>query len=236
MGMPVIIDIPNFSDKPTFKKVFKYFKYIDEKFSPFKQNSEVTKINDKRLRKNKASEDMKKILDLSQKTKKETSGYFEITKNGFINPSGIVKGWAIWETSKILDKSGCKNYCVEAGGDIQTKGRNEKGENWAIGIRNPFNKTQNVKIVNLNGQGIATSGIYERGNHIYNPNGNLDDSVISLTVIGPNIYEADRFATAAFAMGRDGINFIESQNALEGYMIDVKGIATMSSGFEKYVK
>ena len=65
--------------------------------------------------------------------------------------------------------------------------------------------------------------------------------IVSLSVIGPNIYEADRFATAAFAMGRKGIEFIENLNVdsgprmFEGYMIDSKGIATMTSDFDKYI-
>jgi len=43
--------------------------------------------------------------------------------------------------------------------------------------------------------------------------------IASISVIGPNVYEADRFATAAFAMGEKGIEFIEKQKKLEGYMI-----------------
>ena len=54
--------------------------------------------------------------------------------------------------------------------------------------------------------------------------------------MGPNVLEADRFATAAFAMGREGIHFIESLKGFEGYAIDAKGIATMTSGFEVYTK
>jgi thiamine biosynthesis lipoprotein len=87
------------------------------------------------------------------------------------------------------------------------------------------------------GMGVATSGTYVRGQHIYNPKilGPLETDILSLTVIGPNIYEADRFATAAFAMGREGIVFIERRDGLEGYMIDLNGQATLTSGFERYV-
>ncbi len=62
------------------------------------------------------------------------------------------------------------------------------------------------------------------------------EGVVSLTVVGPNIYEADRFATAAFAMGEAGIMFIEKLPGFEGYMVNDNGIATFTSGFEKYVK
>ena len=46
--------------------------------------------------------------------------------------------------------------------------------------------------------------------------------------------EADRFATAAFAMGRDGICFIEQTPGLEGYVVDGNGRATLTSGFGAY--
>jgi thiamine biosynthesis lipoprotein len=59
--------------------------------------------------------------------------------------------------------------------------------------------------------------------------------VVSLTVIGPNIYEADRFATAAFAMGEEGIRFIGRLAGFEGYMIDRRGQATFTNGFTRYV-
>jgi thiamine biosynthesis lipoprotein len=57
-----------------------------------------------------------------------------------------------------------------------------------------------------------------------------------MTVIGPNVFEADKFSTPAFAMGRHGIEFIERQKNLEGYMIDRNGIATMTTGFGKYTQ
>ena len=86
---------------------------------------------------------------------------------------------------------------------------------------------------------MATSGSYIRGQHIYNPHDNEDKltGIASLTVIGPNVYEADRFATAAFAMGMArGMSFIEGRPGLEGYAVDPKGIATYTSGFKEYEK
>jgi thiamine biosynthesis lipoprotein len=57
---------------------------------------------------------------------------------------------------------------------------------------------------------------------------------MSLTVIGPNVCDADRFATGAFAMGEAGIRFIEGLPGFEGYMIDAHGVATYTSGFERF--
>ena len=106
-----------------------------------------------------------------------------------------------------------------------------------MGIENPFKRGEIIKVVELKNAGLATSGTYIRGQHIYNPhkpNQKIND-IISLTVVGPNIYEADRFATAAFAMGKDAVNFLETLNGFEAYMIDADGVATMTSSFERYV-
>jgi len=247
MGMPITVDITD-SDvaKETIDNVFDYFRSIDERFSPYKKDSEVSRINRNEIQEKDYSEDIKTVLQLSEQTKKETNGYFDIKKDGKIDPSGLVKGWAIYNASLILIKAGIKNFYIDAGGDVQVSGKNHEGKDWVIGIKNPFNAAQIIKIVHLDNRGIATSGTYMRGNHIYTPyiTKNLelktknqeDTEVVSLTVIGPNVYEADRFATAAFAMGRQGIYFIEKLPGFEGYMIDKKGIATMTSEFKNFVQ
>ena len=121
--------------------------------------------------------------------------------------------------------------------DIQTFGKNAEGENWRVGIRSPFNNQDIIKAVALKGQGIATSGTYVRGQHIYNPHQPQQKikDIVSLTVIGTDVLEADRFATAAFAMGEDGIHFIEALPGFEGYMVNASGIATQTTGFGAYV-
>lgn len=231
MDMPVIVKVADTVKPEIFDELFDYFHWVDNTFSTFKKTSEITKINEGLLDASHASRDMREILRLAEKTKKETSGYFNIERKGILDPSGIVKGWAIHNAAKLLQKMGVKNYYVEGGGDIEVGGKTP----WRIGIRNPFNTREIVKVVLLTNMGIATSGTYERGKHIYNPkNHTVADEVLSLTVIGPNVYEADRFATAAFAMGKKGITFIDRLPGFEGYMIDKKGIATLTSGFEQY--
>lgn len=248
MGMPVTVEVVA-SDtvqsevSATIKAVYDYFTYIDEKFSTYKPESEISKINRGEIADDAQSDDMKIIFMLAEETKQRTDGFFDIRKpDGSRDPSGIVKGWAIWNTAKLIEVRGFKNFYVDAGGDIETRGVDERGKQWTVGIRNPLThgtprQNEIVKTIYApkSGIGIATSGTYIRGKHIYNPkNGAAADEMVSLTVIGPNIYEADRFATAAFAMGKTGIHFIEKIPGLEGYMIDEKGIATMTTGFETY--
>jgi FAD:protein FMN transferase len=237
MGMPITVEIIDPSvTEADIESVFASFRAVDDTFSTYKEESEISKINRGELCEEEYSDTMKTILALSEQTRQETLGYFDIYHNGIADPSGIVKGWAIHQAAHILKEAGYTNFYVDAGGDIQVAGDNG-GQPWRIGIRNPFNRNENVKVLEITDKGIATSGTAIRGQHIYDPHHPdtpLQD-IVSLTVIGPNVYEADRFATAAFAMGKRGIYFIEKLPGFEGYMIDASARATLTSGFERYV-
>ncbi len=234
MGMPITVEVvdPGVT-AADIEKVFAYFRAVDDTFSTYKEHSKIAKINRGELGEEAYSDEMKTILAVSEQTKQETRGYFDIQHNGILDPSGIVKGWAILQAAHLLKKAGLTNFYIDAGGDIQVAG-NKDSEPWRVGIRNPFNRKEIVKVLVVTDKGVATSG---RGQHIYDPHHpdtTLQD-VVSLTVIGPNVYEADRFATAAFAMGKRGIFFIEQLPGFEGYMIDASARATFTSGFERYV-
>ena len=233
--MPISLEILDNPLPKHFKMVFDYFKKIDARFSTYKLGSEISKVNNG-LAKSKWSHEMRAVLDLCDETKKLTNGYFDISHNGKLDPSGLVKGWSIYNAAQLLLKKGAKNFYIEAGGDIQAQGTNADKKPWVIGIRNPFNIEEIIKVVQLTNQGMATSGTYIREQHIYNPHQKDKEitAVKSLTIIGPNVYEADRYATAAFAMGEAGIGFIESSPGLEGYMVSSDSMATMTSGFKRY--
>ena len=236
MGMPITIEIVGDVSRAVSISAFQYFDEVDARFSPYKPDSELSAMNRREVTAEALSPAMQEILGLALLTQHETMGYFDIRRpDAGVDPSGLVKGWAIRNAARLIETAGCRNYCVEAGGDLQCRGRNEQGQLWRVGIRNPFEATQIVKVLAPGDCGVATSGAYVRGRHIYDPHTArpATEDIASITVVGPDIYEADRFATAAFAMGRDGIDFIESIPGLEGYAIDRDGIATMSSGFSK---
>ncbi len=242
--------------KTISQKVFVFLESVDEKFSTYKSTSEISKINnlgnfDFMKDKNILSKEMLEIFELSEKTKQETNGYFNILNNKtikkFYDPSGLVKGWSIYEAVKILKANNCQNFLIDIGSDIQVNGKNKDGEAWKVGIKNPFNTSQIIKILHLEKcEGVATSAKYAKGEHIYNPYNTQDklEEIVSVTIVGKNVYEADRFATAVFSMGKEGITFLEHRNILqenltnklEGCIIDKNGIVTMTSNFKQYVK
>ncbi|MDR3547610.1 MAG: FAD:protein FMN transferase [Candidatus Pacebacteria bacterium] len=238
MGMPVQLEIVDANaTQADYDTVFDYLTAVDQRFSTYKADSEISRINRGEIEEKDFSDEMLEVLALSQETAEITDGYFSIyTPDHAIDPSGLVKGWAINNAAALLWERGFRNFYVEVAGDIQTAGLDSEGKEWSIGVRNPLKRDEIVKVLYPHGKGIATSGTYERGSHIYNPHEpeEKEHDYVSLTVLGPNVYEADRFATAAFAMGTPGMYFIESLPEFEAYAIDAKGNAVMTSGFETY--
>lgn len=238
MGMPIEIEIAAPDAESTLEMAFVYLASVEDQFSVYKDGSEISRINRGEVAVNDASTEMKQVFALGEKTKQETNGYFDIRRpGGSIDPSGVVKGWAIKNTAALIQKAGYEDYMVNAGGDIAMSGKNAKGGEWSVGIRNPFNIHEIVKVVYPRGKGIATSGSYIRGDHIYNPHSPEEEikDIVSITVIGPDVLAADLIATAAFAMGKGGIAFVENLPGFEGYAIDAQGIATATSGFGAYI-
>jgi thiamine biosynthesis lipoprotein len=235
MGMPVILMTPDARvTVSSLDKIFGFLEYADQKYSPFIATSDVALINQKQLATENYDDELQEILALAAKTKHETNGYFDVWHNENFDPSGIVKGWAIQKASQMMQEF-TDDFYVEAGGDIQVGGNNDMAQPWRIGIRNPFERNETISVVELQNHAVATSGTAIRGQHIYNPfSPQPIKGIVSLSVIAPAIVDADRIATAAFAMREKGIQFIESLKGYEGYMVDSNKRATKTTGWEEY--
>ena len=81
-----------------------------------------------------------------------------------------MKGWAIEEASLVLDAAGATDYAINAGGDIVTRGaaRTRAGPGGS-GIRHPTRADRIAAVLEVRDGAVATSGGYERGDHIVDP-------------------------------------------------------------------
>lgn len=237
MGMPITIELVDAGRHEAMEAAFAELTAADERFSTYKEGSEISRINRGEVPEGAWSPEMREVLALAEATRRETHGYFDIhTPSGALDPSGIVKGWAIKRAAAALRRAGVRDFYVNAGGDIASAGANSGGTPWSVGIENPLNRSEVVKVIYPRGKGVATSGTAARGQHIWDPHrpGEPITGIASITVVGPDVLEADRFATAAFAMGTEGIAFIEGLPGFEGYAISTEGRATLTSGFAAY--
>ena len=232
MGMPVTIDVRD--GDGNLDNAFAELRRIDAVFSPFDPASAVHRINDGRLRITEAGAEVSEVLALCDTYERRTGGFFSAWRGTILDPSGLVKGWAIARACAILDAGGHRSYFVDAGGDVRTR-RDNGGEPWRIGIRHPVERGAVVRVLVGRDLAVATSGTYEKGRHIYDPHtGEPVDELVSLTVVGPSILEADVQATAAFAMGGRAIAYLETVPGYEAYAIGPDLRATWTSGFDAW--
>jgi thiamine biosynthesis lipoprotein len=198
MGMPIVVAVRDGGGDALLDEVFDRFRQIDGTFSTFKEDSEISRIRRGELAVEEASAEVRHVLARCDELREETGGYFDAatcSPDG-LDPSGLVKGWAVDEAAAILDRGGVREYAVNAGGDIRTRGR------WTIGIQHPLDGQSIAKVVEGDDLAVATSGAYERGEHVRDPHtGAVPDGVLSVTITGPDLATADAYATAAFAMG-----------------------------------
>jgi len=96
MGMPITLEIiDKEASANLFQKIFSYFRAVDKQFSPYKKESEVSRMNNGTITASAMSTAMKEVLELAEQTQQETNGFFDVYHKGRFDPSGIVKGWAI---------------------------------------------------------------------------------------------------------------------------------------------
>jgi thiamine biosynthesis lipoprotein len=187
---------------------------IDRRFSLYRPDSELGRLAAGEIVEDELSPDVRWVLAACDELARTSGGAFDARghrPDGVVDPSGFVKGWAVEEAVRHLDADGATNYLVGAGGDLVVRGAPEPGEQWRIGIRHPEIPDKVGAVVAMTRGAVATSGLYERGDHILDPrDGRPPRSLLSFTVIGPDLGWADAYATAGFVMGLDGLGWVES--------------------------
>jgi FAD:protein FMN transferase len=213
MGTVVTIDVrPPFVPDEALDAAAAWFHDVDRRFSPFRPDSEVSRVGTGELAFEDASPDVRAMFTLSDLLRDRTDGFFDASRHrpdGRPDPTGVVKGWAVDEAVAGLRLAGARNLQVSAGGDLMVIGEAEPGHGWRIGIRHPDLPGDTAAILEVRDRAVATSGLYERGDHIVDPHtGQVPTGLRSLTVIGPTLAFADAYATAGFAMGAPGIAWV----------------------------
>jgi FAD:protein FMN transferase len=192
---------------------------LEQAFSTFRESSEVSRINRGQLHLLDASPEMIEVVDACTWLEHVSGGAFRARRPGdeTIDPAGFVKGWAAESAAKHLDRAGLRQWYLSVGGDVQTRGTVHDGSPWSIAISDPISDDPQAlrAVVEVVGEAVATSGTAARGRHLWD--GRSDhpaEALASMTVVGPHLTWADAFATAAFVMGVDGIDWVAS---FEGY-------------------
>lgn len=242
MGTIIGLDVRD-GDVPdlAFDEAGSWLISVDQRFSPFRTDSEISRLARGELATEACSADVRFALTRCEALRLESEGYFDIRATGLrggLDPSGYVKGWAAEEAAYILEAAGARSYLINAGGDVIVRGEPEPGWPWVVGIRHPLESDQVVARVSppveFTRFAVATSGSYERGEHIVDPHtGRPPECWRSVTVVGPSLALADAYATTAYAMGESGLAWLGGRPGYSGYAIDRDLRATWTPGFER---
>lgn len=194
-------------------KAESYYKAIDQKFSTFKPESEVSQIRRGDVEIGVASSEMKLVWNKCLHLRDLTQRAFDpwAVPGGF-DPSGLVKGWAAQESLRFFAESGINHLQINAGGDVVVRGGIDEITPWTIGIRHPDFPDEIAKSYELFDGAIASSGTYERGAHIIDPRVNVPAvGSRAASVVGPDAGIADALATALVVDGRDSVNWLGNE-------------------------
>ncbi len=210
---------------------FAWFREVDERFSTYKESSEVNRLQRGEKPAAEASPQLRHVLEACAGLWGKTDGYFDVYATGRLDPSGYVKGWSVQVASDRLTAEGAPEHCVNAGGDVRLRGNSASGRPWRVGIRHPFEPMKISWVLEGTDLAVATSGTYERGFHVIDPlTGKPARALASVTVVGPDLAIADAYATAAVAMGTKGIDWLAGLEGYESAVVTEEGQAFRSEG------
>jgi len=173
-----------------------------------------------------------------------------------VDMNAIAQGYAVDAIARFLEEHNTRNYLVEIGGEVKTRGVNPEGQPWRIGIDKPVDSSSAAErqlqaVVSIRERAVATSGNYRKFyiedgvkySHTINPQTGypVSHSLLSVTVFADECVFADALATAFMVMGRQaskemlkehpsiGAYFIYSDESGQfqvDYTENIKGLVT----------
>ncbi|HNP14856.1 MAG TPA: FAD:protein FMN transferase [Terrimesophilobacter sp.] len=197
------------------------FAVLDERFSLYRQDSELSQIARGELRLSDASVQLRSVYEEALDWRRRTEGAFTPHRpDGIIDLNGLVKALAIRDAGEELESTGITDWYINAGGDILT-GQDSPAR--TVGIVDPDLRSRLLCSITLESprHAVATSGSAERGDHIWTIESASAPEFTQATVIADDIVTADVLATAIVAGGRATLDLVT-----ERWSVDVVAVAS----------
>lgn len=203
----------------------------DSVFSLWLPESPMSRLRNGSITLEQAPAEIGEVLELCLSARNASGGWFDPwVMPGGIDPTGLVKGWAVERALEPLRRAGADAALLNAGGDIAAFSSRLPGERWRIGIRHPWRPDALACVLEIT-DAVATSGSYERGPHLIDPrDGRPGGAAASATVTGPRLAMADALATAVAVGGEEALERVRSLDGYEAYMIGTDGSETATDG------
>lgn len=192
----------------------------DDVFSTWRLDTPLSRLRRGEITLDQAKPEVAAVLDACARAREISGGWFDPWRMpGGVDPTGYVKGWATQRAAAALAGEGLCGVMVNAAGDIASIGRMPSGAAFRVGIADPFARDRLWGVVEL-AEAIATSGTYERGEHLLDPHtGRPAAAAASASVTGPDLGLADALATALAVAGEPVLALLEDLTGYEGLML-----------------
>jgi thiamine biosynthesis lipoprotein len=251
-GTVISLDVRHTDDEPAIDEgaidaCVAWFARVDDLFSTWRSDTEIMRIARGKLGVDDASPEVRTVLELCEQMRLESDGAFDISfgarakvapRPGLapLDPSGLVKGWAVARAGDLLCDAGASNFFVNAGGDVLTRGCADATHAWRLGIQHPWVRDRVAAVLTVTDAAVATSGLYERGDHVLDPRTGLPATgLASVTVVGPDLAIADAYATATVVLGPGaGMHWLTTRVGYEGMAITDDRAVLLTPGFDRY--
>ena len=222
MGMPVSLalrgrHLDDARARDAWAEVMADLREVDRVFSTYREDSFVSRLGRGELTVAECPSEVAEVLELGRLARAQSDGAFDVRRRAadgtdVLDPSGVVKGWAVQRASAWLHALTDTDFCLSAGGDMVCHTEDPAGEPWRIGIEDPADPTRLIGHLPVTRGGVATSGTAHRGAHILDARtGRVPTRVASVTVVADTLTWADIDATAAYALDGEAARWLRTR-------------------------
>lgn len=234
MNMPISLELrgrhaADDAGRRAWDRVMEELREIDRIFSTYRDDSYISRLARDEITLGQCPMQVAEVVRLGRQAEIESGGAFSIWRPSAdgtltLDPSGVVKGWAVERAAQHLRILAGTDFCLSAGGDMVCRTLNSEATPWKIGIEDPFDPSQIRAVVPVSNGAVATSGGAHRGNHITDARTNTTPTAIaSVTVIADNLTWADIDATAAYALGAEASHWLARRSGRAALVVWADG-------------
>jgi thiamine biosynthesis lipoprotein len=246
-GTVISVDVRDPIAPGVLDELFAWFARVDDLFSTWRPETEISRLARGELELDAAQPEVRAVLAACAELRRDTNGAFDVEVarhlarlqpgQAVIDPSGYVKGWAVEQGAQLLVDGGARDFSIGAGGDVLVRGGPDPADAvsiWRVGIRHPWESERVAMVLGLRDFACATSGRYERGDHVLDPcDGAAAKQLMAATVIGPDLGVADAYATALMVLGADGLSWIVTKKGYDALVITSDRAVLLTPGIAR---
>jgi thiamine biosynthesis lipoprotein len=209
---------------------------VDRVFSTYRPDSYVSRLGRGEIAVADCPDEVAEVLALGALAEERSHGAFRVVRPGpdgvpVLDPSGVVKGWAVERAAEHLRRLDDTDFCLSAGGDMVCRTSDPGQAPWRIGIEDPHDLSRVLAVVPVHTGAVATSGSARRGEHVTDGRtGRPPTEVASVTVVGDDLTWVDIDATAAYALGPDAARWLDVERGRTGLVVWHDGTVTTLAG------